>query len=353
MKLKSLSILLIWTAFLFWRSIISISSAQVPTLSIQNGFPDSTVILTISLSEAEGVKGFDFFIDLSQGEVLFTRLSDFVRNDDFYPEFRFLSHNLNTAVEIEPRKFRIAGLAPTDTSGIVEVAKFACKILETAQVCQTQVIELTGEINTESDGVKSITPTSTTFTVISEDLREPPESPTPADAGPDQVTCGRSTILEGNAPTVGMGEWSIVSGTRGRVTSTSDPNARFTGVRGQTYILRWTISNDPCPPLLDEVTVEFDNTEPSCKTVNFNNIITIPISDSGGIKSIKFRGYDNYEDLLADPQANLLDLTPAPPYAPGITSLTITARPRDDSRPPRFTLVVTDMCDNRNDCEIP
>jgi hypothetical protein len=83
------------------------------------------------------------------------------------------------------------------------------------------------------------------------------EEPYDADAGDDEIretTCGlTSTILRGNTPNIGTGEWSIISGTGGSFTtgagnpSNSDlPNATFTGNSDVDYVLRWTISNPSC-----------------------------------------------------------------------------------------------------------
>jgi len=80
-------------------------------------------------------------------------------------------------------------------------------------------------------------------------------NPTPANAGPDQNVCGNSTTLAGNVPTVGTGIWSIVSGVGGSFANSANPMTTFTGAAGTCYILRWTISNPPCPASIDEVTI--------------------------------------------------------------------------------------------------
>jgi HYR domain/Secretion system C-terminal sorting domain/SprB repeat len=80
-------------------------------------------------------------------------------------------------------------------------------------------------------------------------------NPTAANAGPDQSVCGSSATLAGNAPTVGTGAWSIVSGAGGSVTTPSSPTSSFTGAAGTTYTLRWTISNAPCVATTDDVLI--------------------------------------------------------------------------------------------------
>ena len=90
------------------------------------------------------------------------------------------------------------------------------------------------------------------------------QNPTTANAGPDQTglgMCGVTiTTLTGNAPVVGTGNWSIISGTGGNITSANSPTSTFTGLAGNTYVLRWTIDNSPCTPSSDDVTITFNLT---------------------------------------------------------------------------------------------
>ncbi|MEZ4931477.1 MAG: MopE-related protein [Saprospiraceae bacterium] len=85
-------------------------------------------------------------------------------------------------------------------------------------------------------------------------------NPTTSNAGPDQNVCGISTMLAANNPTVGTGEWSVISGAGGMFGDINDPASSFTGVAETTYVLRWTITNAPCSPSFDDVTVTlYDN----------------------------------------------------------------------------------------------
>jgi hypothetical protein len=84
--------------------------------------------------------------------------------------------------------------------------------------------------------------------------------PTTANAGSEQTICGSTpvAILSANNPLNGTGAWSIVSGPSmdmGQFSGTSDPGATFTADVFGTYVLRWTISNSPCPPSSSEVTI--------------------------------------------------------------------------------------------------
>ena len=89
------------------------------------------------------------------------------------------------------------------------------------------------------------------------------QNPTVANAGPDQAgasTCGLTTVtLAANNPTIGAGGWSIFSGIGGSFANASLNNTTFTGVSGNTYVLRWTITNAPCVPSTDDVTITFNS----------------------------------------------------------------------------------------------
>ena len=76
-------------------------------------------------------------------------------------------------------------------------------------------------------------------------------------AGPDQTgnpTCGLTSVtLAANTPSVGTGSWSIISGTGGSIVSLSNPTSTFNGVSGNTYTLRWTITNGGCSSIDDVI----------------------------------------------------------------------------------------------------
>jgi len=77
------------------------------------------------------------------------------------------------------------------------------------------------------------------------------------DAGPDQIEVpGTTTTLQGNTPALGTGEWVIVQGTGGGIEQPANPSSDFDGVKGQTYILAWTISSS-CTSQADNVTISF------------------------------------------------------------------------------------------------
>ncbi len=83
--------------------------------------------------------------------------------------------------------------------------------------------------------------------------------PTTANAGDNQTQCDNGSFtLAGNAPTVGTGVWSIVSGSA-TITTPSSATSTVTGVvAGSSVTLRWTISNGVCTSSTDDVVLQSD-----------------------------------------------------------------------------------------------
>ncbi|HRG51387.1 MAG TPA: PKD domain-containing protein [Bacteroidia bacterium] len=83
---------------------------------------------------------------------------------------------------------------------------------------------------------------------------------TKANAGPDKTICGiTSTTISGNAPSIGTGKWTVVSG----AATITNPNSATTTVTGLTtpgasYTFRWTITNTACIPSTDDVVITVD-----------------------------------------------------------------------------------------------
>jgi len=87
--------------------------------------------------------------------------------------------------------------------------------------------------------------------------------PDEAVAGPDQMVCNSATTdLQATDPMVGKGMWSILSGMGGSVADPESPVSSFEGVLGATYVLRWTVTNAPCPPVHDDVTIALSANPP-------------------------------------------------------------------------------------------
>ena len=78
--------------------------------------------------------------------------------------------------------------------------------------------------------------------------------PTTSNAGSDQSNCNSGTFtLSGNAPTIGTGAWSLVSGTA-TITTPSSRTSTVTGIpAGSSATLRWSISNGTCTASTDDV----------------------------------------------------------------------------------------------------
>lgn len=100
--------------------------------------------------------------------------------------------------------------------------------------------------------------------------------PSTANAGPSQTVCSTSAGLSGNAPGVGNGLWSLISGT-GSITSPNSPSSGITGLGAGTTIIQWSISNGVCAPSTSTVAV----TQVICtgiepKTNNAYNVTIYP-----------------------------------------------------------------------------
>ena len=69
--------------------------------------------------------------------------------------------------------------------------------------------------------------------------------PTPPDAGPDQAICSGNTLISGNKPVYGTGQWSVYSGLATIANPTSQTsNVSYIG-KGKNVLL-WTITNQIC-----------------------------------------------------------------------------------------------------------
>jgi hypothetical protein len=69
--------------------------------------------------------------------------------------------------------------------------------------------------------------------------------PSAAVAGSDQTICSSNATLSGNAPAIGTGTWTLVSGS-GVVTDPADPMSGITGLFAGTSTFRWTVSTGAC-----------------------------------------------------------------------------------------------------------
>ncbi len=78
--------------------------------------------------------------------------------------------------------------------------------------------------------------------------------PSVANAGTDQSNAVSPITLEANAPDVGTGFWTIISGTGGNIVEPSNPISYFSGTADSSYTLRWTIFTT-CDSTFDDVNI--------------------------------------------------------------------------------------------------
>ena len=101
---------------------------------------------------------------------------------------------------------------------------------------------------TESIGACASSPSLVSFEIF--------DTPAPApNAGPDEVICSDTYILQGNTPVIGTGIWSTPG-----VAIITDPTDPYSGVQNLApgpNLFRWTITNGPCISV-DEVIITRD-----------------------------------------------------------------------------------------------
>ncbi|QJB33018.1 DUF11 domain-containing protein [Chitinophaga oryzae] len=77
------------------------------------------------------------------------------------------------------------------------------------------------------------------------------------DAGPDSTQYNSGVFhMQANAPAVGTGKWTVISGNP-VIADPTDPHSTITIPPNTSATLAWTITNQACPPLQDEVTITY------------------------------------------------------------------------------------------------
>ena len=104
--------------------------------------------------------------------------------------------------------------------------------------------------------------------------------PTVAAAGGDQAVCSATATLAANTPTIGTGQWTIVTGTGGSFADDTDPGTVFTGTRGVTYTLRWTITSGACTPSTDDVVITLEE-DPTTAVAGSDQTVCGPATLAG------------------------------------------------------------------------
>lgn len=79
-------------------------------------------------------------------------------------------------------------------------------------------------------------------------------NPSVASAGSDKTICDNNTLLNAIAPSIGSGQWSIVSGS-GNIVNASSANSNVNGLLPGTVTFVWTVSNAPCPSSTDTLVI--------------------------------------------------------------------------------------------------
>jgi gliding motility-associated-like protein len=81
------------------------------------------------------------------------------------------------------------------------------------------------------------------------------EDPSDAAAGSDQLDVCGTVTLAATAPTVGIGAWSFAPSNTG-INGTFEGDNFFNGTSGQSYVLRWTVTNGSCTDT-DDVLISY------------------------------------------------------------------------------------------------
>lgn len=85
-------------------------------------------------------------------------------------------------------------------------------------------------------------------------------------AGKDTLVCdGKPLLLNGTAPTIGTGQWTLTSGPPVTIVNPSDAHSPVSGIKaGNTYQFAWTLSNGACRNFSsDVVNVKVNQFEPA------------------------------------------------------------------------------------------
>ncbi len=131
-------------------------------------------------------------------------------------------------------------------------------------------------------------------------------TPSVASAGDNQtISDGALTItLNGNTPSNGTGEWTILSGSGGSIAEPTNPNTEFTGVLYEQYTLQWEISTE-CLSNADEMIITTLISDIEGNTYNTVQIGT-QLWMAENLRATKFSNGDTI--ALGDTQDKWMDL---------------------------------------------
>ena len=114
------------------------------------------------------------------------------------------------------------------------------------------------------------------------------DPPSSALAGPDQTVCVDVITLAATNPAIGVGTWSLVSGS-GVITDASSSSSTVTALVVGTNVFQWTISNGVCPTTSDQVTIT-RSPEPSLADAGSNQTVCSPNAVLSGATLISGTG---------------------------------------------------------------
>ncbi len=177
----------------------------------------------------------------------------------------------------------------------------------------------TGAINYTYSSFSNVVAPSVTasYTVVGQDVNNcvnngvativVDQPPTIANAGSDIETSAPKVSLNGNIPSIGLGQWSLLSG-YGEFSSYNDPSGIFTNIKAGKNSLLWTIRNGSCPETSDTLVInrkEFiipqlitpnndgDNDVLYFNVIEYTNNVKIEIFDRWGALVYKNDDYKN------------------------------------------------------------
>jgi len=118
-------------------------------------------------------------------------------------------------------------------------------------------------------------------------------NPTMAFAGTNQIICGSTANLQGNAPVIGTGSWSYINGPSSPINLNSTSNQAVASglTRAGLHEFEYTISNAPCPASRSRVYVTVNPTgQPGLLSMQSGNLSVCSGSNSGTLQLMNHVG---------------------------------------------------------------
>lgn len=135
------------------------------SLSVPDGGPGGRVTGSLGFANTDEMESFSLMLSFSSGGLLSADPSFFVRNADFFPALTLGGQALNFQKVVSNAKIYYVGLSPTVLAGPVNVGSIPFDISASAELDETQVVTLSGQIYTANGTVIDLSPVSSTFTV--------------------------------------------------------------------------------------------------------------------------------------------------------------------------------------------